>query len=186
MEADWEVEVGGGAAVIEALWAGFVDLRREPERIGEIAEAAAFPALVETLVRLNSDASAVWTSKCDFWPVLEPDAFDRDELDAPAGCAAHAMGCYIDLLPKSGRQWTYPARAVTACRQMCILLGAVPLRCCRVDLVVRRALATPDLMGLGITAYLTACGESEAEAARTLWAALTAFADVLCGHWTVE
>ena len=31
MEADWEVEVGGGAAVIEALWEGFVDhpMRRD-------------------------------------------------------------------------------------------------------------------------------------------------------------
>ncbi len=42
MEVDWEVEVGGGAPVIEALWMGFVDLRRNPERLGEIAEAANF------------------------------------------------------------------------------------------------------------------------------------------------
>ena len=44
MEADWEVEVGGGSPVIEALWPGFVDLRLYPERIGEIQEAAGFPA----------------------------------------------------------------------------------------------------------------------------------------------
>ena len=59
-------------------------------------------------------------------------------------------------------------------------------RCCRVDLVVRRAFITPELMDLGITAYLTACGESPAEAARTLQAALAAFTDALCGHSTVE
>ena len=49
MEADWEVEVGGGAPVIDALWAGFVDLRRQPERIEEIAEAGKFPALAPLL-----------------------------------------------------------------------------------------------------------------------------------------
>jgi len=45
MEADWEVEVGGGSPVIEALWPGFVDLRLYPERIGEIQEAAGFRRL---------------------------------------------------------------------------------------------------------------------------------------------
>ena len=45
MEADWEVEVGGGAPVIEALWPGFVDLRSNPERSGEIDGGCEFPAL---------------------------------------------------------------------------------------------------------------------------------------------
>ena len=40
MEADYEVEAGGEAPVIEALWPGFVDLRLQPERIGEIQEVA--------------------------------------------------------------------------------------------------------------------------------------------------
>ena len=45
MEADWEVEIGGDAPVIEAQWPGLVDLRANPERICEIAEASAFPPL---------------------------------------------------------------------------------------------------------------------------------------------
>ena len=36
MEADWEVEIGGGAPVIDALWPGFVDLRAARAR-GRIA-----------------------------------------------------------------------------------------------------------------------------------------------------
>jgi hypothetical protein len=44
MEADWEVEIGGGAAVIEAEWPGWIDLRKQPERASEIAEAAGFAA----------------------------------------------------------------------------------------------------------------------------------------------
>jgi hypothetical protein len=94
------------------------------------------------------------------------------------------MGCYIDLLPREN--WPSPDMAATDCKRVCNLLRDVPLRCCRADLVIRRAFITPDLMDLGITVYVTSCGESLAEAARTFQAALTAFTDVLCGHSTLE
>ncbi|MGO9316966.1 MAG: hypothetical protein ACLPXT_02870 [Terracidiphilus sp.] len=182
MEADWEFEVGPDASgfaapVIDAQWAGFVDLQRHPERAGNLSEAAQFPALGEALVRLNAADSPVWTSKCDLWPHLEANEFDPDELDAPPGCAAHAMGCFIDLLPKSDQQWALPEMAEKACRRVCGLLSAVPLRCCRADLVIRRAIITSDVMDLGITAFLTSCGESPATAAKTLIVALAAFTD---------
>ena len=179
MEADWEFEVGGDAPVIEAHWAGFVDLQRTPEQAMQLPESVHLPALGVALARLNAANSPVWTSKCDFWPHLEADEFDADELDAPPGCTAHATGCFIDLMPKSDQQWTQPEMAEKACRRICGLLSAVPLRCCRVDLVIRRAIITPELMGLGITTYLTSCGESPAAAARTLEAAVAAFADAL-------
>jgi hypothetical protein len=85
MEADWEVEIGGGAPVIEALWPGFVDLRSHPDRLGEIAEAATFPPLAVLLRALNSPESPVWTSKCDVW---EPETA--------------ALAAYIDMLPSDG------------------------------------------------------------------------------------
>jgi hypothetical protein len=184
MEADWEFEVGPDAAglaapVIEAHWEGFVDLRSHPERARQLPQAAQFPALGETLARLNAADSLVWTSKCDYWPHLEAGEFDPDEMDAPAGSATHAMGCYIDLLPTSGQQWALPAMAEKACKRICGLLHAVPLGCCRVDLVIRRAFITPDGMDLGITAYLTSRGESSAAATTTLEAALAAFTDAL-------
>jgi hypothetical protein len=37
-------------------------------------------------------------------------------------------------------------------------------------------------MGLGITAYLTACGVNEAETAQTLHETLDALADAFCGQ----
>lgn len=190
MEADWEFEVGGDATVpnvpvIDALWPGIVDLRQSPERAWQLPEAAQLPGLAEALAKLNDVSSPVWTSKCDVWPHLEPDEFAPDELDAPSGCAC-AMGCYIDLLPRRDQQWAVPARAAEDCKHLCGLLRAVPLRCCRVDLVIRRAFITPELMGLGITAYLTACGGSDAEAAVALQAALAAFAGALRDHSTLE
>jgi hypothetical protein len=191
MEADWELEVGGEAPVIEALWPGFVDLRRNPERAWELPEVAELPALAEALARINADDSPVWTSKCDLWPVVDFACFDADELDAPPECAVHAMGYYIDLLPRTdpsrnALQWETPEMAAASCKEICGLLHAVPLRCCRVDLVVRSALIVPDEMRLGITAYLTACGPSPAEAMQTLEAALAAFAGVLGGRSTLQ
>ena len=184
MEADWEFELGPDAAgfaapVIEAHWAGFVDLQRQPERAVDLPETAQFPALADALVKLNAADSPVWTSKCDYWPHLETGEFDPDELDAPSGCSAHAMGCFIDLLPRSNPAWDLPEMAEKACKRICGLVNAVPLRCCRADLVIRRAIVTPEIMDLGVTAFLTVCGESPAEAKRTLEAALAAFTDAL-------
>ncbi len=91
MEADWEVEIGGDAPVIEAEWPGFIDLRMQPSRISDIAEATAFLPLADFLSALNQESSQVWTSKCDVW---EPDLT--------------ATACYIDLLPRDGKvfsQW---------------------------------------------------------------------------------
>jgi len=174
---------GLAAPVIDAQWAGFVDLQRHQELAENLPEAAQFSALGEALARLNAPDSPVWTSKCDFWPHLEPTEFDPDELDAPPGCSAHATGCFIDLLPKSDQQWTLPEMAGKACRRVCGLLSAVPLRCCRADLVIRRAIITSDMMDLGITVFLTSCGESQATAAKTLIAALAAFTDAF---WSVQ
>jgi hypothetical protein len=184
MEADWEFEVGGDAPVIDAAWAGFVDLGRFPERAQDLPEAAHLPGLAETLIKLNEAASPVWTSKCDVWPHLEAGEFDPDELDAPPDRSAHAMGCYIDLLPRNGRQWLQPEAAATECNELCRLLRAIPLPCCRVDLVIRRAFITQNAsdrgpVSLGVTAYLTACGASQAAAARAIQAALAALTDAL-------
>jgi hypothetical protein len=186
MEADWEFELDGDAPVIDAAWRGLVDLRRSPELAHQLSEADELPALAKALIRLNSKNSPVWTSKCDLWPHLEAGEFDPDELDAPAECSEHAMGCYIDLLPASDGQWPVPEVIEKSCKRWRGLLRAVPLCCCRVDLVVRRAFLTPEETGLGITAYLTASGATPEEAAHTLEAALAAFTDALCGHSTVE
>jgi hypothetical protein len=179
MEADWEFEVGGEAPVIDTAWSGFVDLRRRPECARELPEVAEFSALGTALTGLNAAGSPVWTSKCDVWLVLDRAEFDADELDAPPGCATHAMGCYIDLVSRCDGQWHSPSVIDDACRLFCARLHSVPLRCCRADLVVRRAITAPERMDFGITAYLTGCAGSANEAATALEAALDAFAGAI-------
>ena len=177
MEADWEGEVGGGAPVIDALWPGLVDLRLAPERVSELPEIAAMPALADALVALNAPASPVWTAKCDVWSV---DAFDPDELDAPHEEGLQAIGCYIDLLPKSGGQWRGPEEAAGWCKGVCGRMRALRVRSCRVDLVVRGARLAQGRMEYGVTAYLTAAGAGPGAASDALGAALAALADAVC------
>jgi hypothetical protein len=193
MEADWEFEIGGDAPVIDACWAGFVDLRWTPEsehdllaRIQNLPEVDQFPGLALTLEKLNGQHSPVWTSKCDFWPALEAEDFDPAELDAPAGGSAHAVGCYIDLLPKSDEQWGSADKVAASCKDLCARLHAVPLRCCRVDLIIRRALIATDVWNTGITAYFTACGGTPAEEGLTLEATLGAFVDAILPQSTLQ
>jgi hypothetical protein len=182
MEADWEVELGGDAPIIDAFWPGFIDLQKLPNRVSEIAEIRQLPALGKLLLRLNdAQTSPVWTAKCDVWIV---EAFDPDELDAPTGSAEHALACYIDLLPRSDQKWNSLESAVADCKARCARLRSVALHCCRADLIVRRALLapdtnTPDANNLGITVYLTGCGDTPEIAVSSLSAAVCALADAL-------
>lgn len=175
MEADWEFEVGGDAPVVEAQWPGFVNLREDPRRAGELEEARQLPGLGDALARLNAANSPVWTSKTD---VFNPGPADADELDATRAEAQHTLACYIDLL-MSSEPWSSPLEAERYCRALCDRLRTIPLRCCRVDLVIRRAHIHPDRNDLAATAYLTACGPSEGHARARLAECLVDFAAVI-------
>jgi len=174
MEADWEIEIGGSAPVIDAFWTGFEDLRRSPERAGVLPETRELSGLAEALVRLNAGTSSVWTSKCDVWELEE---LDPDELDAPIGSAVNGIACYIDLLPRQDGDWADPVQAQEWCKGICASIRAIPLGACRLDLVIRRAVIAPDdRNSLGITAYLSACGPNRGAAIVVLQSALAVFA----------
>jgi len=175
MEADWEFEIGGDMPVIEGYWPGFVNVRDEPWRVDEIAETRLLPGLAEVLLQLNNVGSPVWTSKTD---VFVPGQVDGDELSASGDEAKFAIACYIDVLMRSDQVWNSPFKAEQDCRKLCARMREVPLRCCRVDLVIRRARAA-DLNDLGATVYLTACGPTKAEAKAGLAECLRVFARLI-------
>jgi hypothetical protein len=135
--------------------------------------------LADALIRLNSPSSPAWTTKCDVWPVnaVDSDAFDSDELDADPQCATSALACYIDLIPAETPASSTIDVIVDWCKQLCIVLHNRALRQCRLDAIVRRTFSTADAAGLGVTAYLTACGSSPKEASAVLERALAALAD---------
>ncbi|HEY2471107.1 MAG TPA: hypothetical protein VGI45_25160 [Terracidiphilus sp.] len=176
MEADWEFEIGGDAPVIEAYWPGFVNIRDQPERMHEIAETGMLPGLAAALLRLNQVGSPVWTCKTD---VFVPEEVDPDELSASREEAQFAIACYIDLLMRGDQVWNLPVEAEKDCRKLCTRMQEIPLRCCRLDLVVRRARVADGSDNLGVTVYLTACGETLANATERLAECLVAFSRLM-------
>jgi hypothetical protein len=176
MEADWEIEIGADAPVIDAHWSGFVDLRAVPGKAFELPECFGLRGLGTALVRLNTSESQVWTAKCDTWPVVE---FDADELNAPRDSALQALACYIDLLPRDSTQWMTLDEAVQWCQRICARLHATPLPCSRADLILRTALVANDGSELGVTAYLTSCGVDHRDAVSRLECALEKLADAV-------
>ena len=183
--------MGGGAAtsgapipeapIIDARWPGLVDLRRQPERIGEIQEAAAFPPLAALLEALNGADSPLWTAKCDLW---EPDVAELAGLESASSPASSAvlpraaLACYVDLLPRAGEVFAQPWQAEAYCREWVNRLDPIRLPDCRVDLVIRQAVAG-EAEGFGITAYLSAWGREKSAAAAALAAALATFANTI-------
>lgn len=181
MDADWEVEIGRGAPIIDAHWPGYVDLREHPERIGEIAEANGLPPLADLLLKLNSAGSPLWTSKCDVW-IPE----------------AGGLACYVDLLPRDlsvfddwqcveafCRKWVsrlYPNRAP----QTSGPLGRNAIQFAAHDhepdaavtLVVRRAVAR-RWEGFGITAYFNAGNSEKSKTETAIATAMVAFSKAL-------
>jgi hypothetical protein len=174
MEADWEVEIGGGAPVIDALWPGFVDLRSSPERIAEIAEAVAFPPLGRLLLALNAAGSPLWTAKCDLWETdaAEPAGTDASTTHSGVPCA---LSCYLDLLPLAGLVFAQWEAAEIFCRDWVARLAPLALADCRAELVVREAVAGL-VEGFAVTVYLSGHGPDRGKAAEALKNAMTAFA----------
>jgi hypothetical protein len=165
MEADWEVEIGGSAPVIEADWSGFVELHNHPECIGKIVEAATFPALASLLLVLNAPESPVWTAKCNLW---EPESA--------------ALAAYIDILPREGIVFGDWQQAEAICREYVGRLEALALpECesdCRIDLVIRQAHAS-GAEGFGITAYLSTKGAAREESRTAMAVLMAGFANAL-------
>ena len=186
MEADWAAEVGPDLPVIEADWAGYIDLRAHPEQAERIEEAAQYPALREALLRMNAPGSPVRTTKCDVWPLA------TEEIDPlEFGCAVDAqlvgLACYIDVVAIDaglfGSFALHEPWVVAAVRRMRVgppsqandglewgcPRGSEYSGPGRVDLVIR-AVHAADSEGFGVTLYAAGCGV-DAEAAQAAWTA---------------
>jgi hypothetical protein len=77
MQVDFAVELGPDDETLEFPWAApdggplYHDLKRHPEALSLMEEAARFPELREFLVVVNSPTSPFETAKCDAWGTEE-------------------------------------------------------------------------------------------------------------------
>jgi hypothetical protein len=169
MEADWSVEVGARLDAIDADWAGLVDLRAAPDSVEGIPEAARYKPLRDALAALNAAESPLYTAKCDVWGLAENE-IDADEFDAAANAAQTGMACYVDVLAREPGLYASLSRQETWAQAVVERLRESPIRCGRVDLVVRSARAG-GADGFGITLYAAGCG-CDSAAAQAAWEAV--------------
>jgi hypothetical protein len=77
MDADFSIELGREDPVLDFPWSdpggklAYRDLKRCPELLAQVEEAATFPELGEFLRAVNSARSMVETAKCDAWRTTE-------------------------------------------------------------------------------------------------------------------
>ena len=169
MEADWSVEIGVDSACIDGSWEGLIDLRRSPDAVGSVIEAAGHLALREALLALNGDESPVFTTKCDTWSLadneIDPDEFDACKEDARVGFAS-----YIDILERDLMRFASFEFQEQIAREVATGLRTIDLAHGRIDLVVRAAVFSGS-EGYGLTIYAAGCG-SNAAAALAAWQAV--------------
>jgi hypothetical protein len=177
MEADWSVEIGGDAMVIEAHWPGFIDLRQTPKKIAELEEVLRFPPLGWALQGLNVLGGPLWTSKCDVWTLIAVN-MDPDEMGAKPDDLQAGRACYLDVLLRERISFSSFERQERWVRGLTQQLRAIELPRVRVELVVRRAV-TNIQVGYGITVYCAACGPTDKEAEVSLEQALRAVVPLL-------
>src|SRR5271165_7053251 len=98
MDADFSIELGSDDPVLDFPWKdpsgkfAYHDLKRHPELMASIEEAAKFPELGEFLELLNSESSMVETAKCDAWLTTE---LSEEERIYEASCK---FTSYVDVV----------------------------------------------------------------------------------------
>ena len=177
MQVEFSVELGADDPVLEMPWSHggrclqFYDLRRHPELVLQIPEAAANPPLEKFLLEVNS-RSIFYTAKCDVWiSRLKWKDANEEEKYGKWRC-----GSYVDLVlanPKEGfsdlrRAFTEHAELVEKIMDevadWTLFSAAVQfaLRWCRFHR------ESGDELGFFVTVYIFGLGQTKA-GARRVW-----------------
>jgi hypothetical protein len=194
VQADYCVELGREDPALELPWSSenhrYYDLKRNPEWVHEIREAADFLELRTFLTRINAKGFPLQTAKCDTWYTRDLSPEEEETFGA-----AGKFGSYVDLVfaetePESAERAGVP-RAETMSRRLsleahetlsknlCALLKRAPEIAATIELVIRHCYyhlesnpATSE-SGFCITTYVSGFGENEAEARQRWSIALT-------------
>src|SRR5579859_6051324 len=175
MLADWSVELGRDDPALEMPWSSqdeavrYLDLKRHPELLREIPEAAANAELAAFLARINVAEFPLQTAKCDAWATQE--ILPEEEIFN----AEHKFASYVDLVHCDEAARLVFERHEELAGNLVKLLKHAPEIAASVEFVIRRcyfhAAGRSDRdweTGFYVTAYINAFGASETEA-RKQW-----------------
>ena len=197
MYSDWSAELAADSPVLSIPWVDesgrltYIDLREGPERIDEVPEAAAHPALRRSLLILNSAQSSVSTAKCDVWPLDQSDvAACCDLLDWPADSADEVggprfgFGSYIDTVLRDHQAFASHDLHLELISELARAAAALDLEDSTTEFVLRfcsRASAQQLRVGYAVTMYVYGVAASEARAYAAWGEAQMAVSDLLLG-----
>lgn len=172
MDADFSVELGRDDPVLDFPWTdpagrlAYVDLKRQPELIAQIEEAAKFPELGEFLRTVNSARSLLESAKCDAWTTTELSAEEN------IYCASHKFASYVDLVFSDiDRRRSFSFHENFA-RRLTELLRRAPDILSSVDVCVRRCFFGDAGEGFYFTVYASGYGNDDADARKNWGVAL--------------
>lgn len=171
MQADFAVELGSDDPQLEMPWSGpeggprYYDVKRHPELLLMIEEAAQNRDLGEFLAVMNSAITLFETAKCDAW--LTDELSEEEEIYD----ATWKFGSYVDLLFADDARFDFARHEVFAA-SVSKLLGRAPEISAAAEFVVRRCYFHADDVpreGFYFTFYLFGYGDDE-DQARQRWA----------------
>ena len=185
MQADYAVELGREDPALELPWQSedgssrYYDLKRHPDLVLQIPEAAREPELSAFLSRVNAPQSPLQSAKCDAW--YSQEISPEEEIFGEAG----KLVSYVDLIfADDGSRLSLDCHETLA-KNLCALLKRAPEMSASVELVIRRCYyhlddnPTESSSGFSITTYVSGFGSDEAEARRRWSIALTLLQNAL-------
>ena len=196
MVADWSVECSAEDPVLVVPWtvaeaagsaadsstpsstqssADFVDLRENPYDLDQIPEAEQHPPLMQALRALNAPRSAVFTAKCDAWPLDSSELDDlREQLEI--GADAHditgsGFASYIDLVWRDRTIFASFHQSEQLLHRLARLAAPIDQPLAMLDCVLRPAMVdlTSPQEGFAISLYIKALAQ-DAYTAKQVWA----------------
>jgi hypothetical protein len=179
MQADHLVELGREDPALELPWRSedgtsqYYDLKRHPELIAQIPEAANSSELSAFLTRVNAAGFPLQTAKCDTW--YSKEISPEEEVFGAAG----KFVSYVDLIFAAEAARFVLEEHESLVKSLCRLLQRAPEMRAAVELIIRRCYYHPDgnleksAGGFYITAYVSGFADSEPEARQHWSIALT-------------
>jgi len=137
MHADFSVELGRDDAALELPWSStdpavrFYDLKKHPELLQQVPEAAAYPELGAFLARTNAAGFPLATAKCDAWRSRE--VAPEEEIYGDRKFVS-----YVDLVFEDEAARCSFDKYEAFAKNLCRLLSQTPEIPAAVEVVIRR------------------------------------------------
>ena len=167
MDADFSIELGRDDPALDFPWSDasgklcYYDLKRHPELLTQVDEAARFPELAGFLHTVNSSLSLLESAKCDAWATRE--LGPEEEIYG----ASHKFASYVDLVFSDiDQRLSFPFHELFA-KRLVELLRRTPETPSAAEVCVRRCNLRSnggDHEGFCCTLYVSGYGADEPQA----------------------